>query len=162
MTFVRNRASSAHARLLLIFTLLALLAGCSTGGKTSAPKDESRLTVESVGFLGSDGSRSDTVRARPGDTVKIEMQVSGFTKDEAGKCVGETAMWLKNSDNKVVYQDKPGVPLSEPFLEGGKLSLTPTLTIPKSEPPGVYTMTATVTDKTAKQQTGKPLTITVE
>lgn len=148
--------------LLLMFALLALLGGCSSGGKTTTPKDESRLTVESVVVLGADGSRSDTVRVRPGDTVKMEMQVSGFSKDEAGKCVGETAMWLKNSANKVVYQDKPGVAFSQPFVEGGKLTLTPTLKVPASEPAGVYTMTATVTDKTASQQTGKPLTITVE
>ena len=75
--------------------------------------------------------------------------------------MGETAISLKNSDNKVVYQDKPGVPFRQ-SSDGGKLTLTPTLAVPSSEPPGSYTMTVTVTDKTANKQTGKPLAITVE
>lgn len=75
--------------------------------------------------------------------------------------MGETAISLKNSDNKVVYQDKPGVPFRQ-SSDGGKLTLTPTLAVPSSEPPGSYTMTVTATDKTTNKQTGKPLTITLE
>ncbi len=92
----------------------------------------------------------------PGDIMLVTYDIDGLTVDKAGKVSYEGVMEI--FDSKKTRISSKNIPLQEVVLQLGGNSIPGDLTVTmgSDQPPGIYTVKLTVTDKVAKKSA--PLT----
>jgi hypothetical protein len=112
------------------------------------------LVARNVVFLSGEndalGTRSTVVR--PGDTVLVRMDVSGYRFGENNRFSIAFGMALENAEGKQLFsQLEAGSEGNESFYPRRYSIGTLTLNLDKNVPPGAYTLVVTIHDKIGEQ-----------
>lgn len=149
----------------LFLALLALL-GCTPSAPptpTSTPVPKSNLKMESFVIVDALGGKAESARVHGDDTIKTEVVVSGFSNDGSGHSVGTVALEIDGPDGNSIQHVVPDKQVfSEPFVDGGRVTLTPTMIVGATDPNGTYKMKVTVVDQSADLMVEKALDVTIE
>jgi hypothetical protein len=106
------------------------------------------LNVRSVsGYFGPDRSNDKLL---PGDVYLLVFDIDGFKIDTNGKIQYRMAMQVTDNRGKIQFGSEPQDREAFNSLGGNRVPASALLEIRLDQPPGVYTLNLTVTDRTNK------------
>ena len=128
---------------------------------TLAPAQAGQLELTNArttyGLLGA--PRTDG-KYLPGDSFTLAFDIEGMTVDDSGKVLYSIALEVADSSGKAHFKQAPRDMEAQNSLGGNSLPGAVSLLIGLDQPPGMYTVKVTVTDRAAKKS--KTLTNTYE
>lgn len=129
-----------------MWTTLALAAALSF---TPSQSDQlSFLNVRSV--TGYFGPERQTDKILPGDVYLLVFDIAGFKVDAEGKILYRMAMQVTDSRGKEQFSSEPQDREAFNSLGGNRVPASSFIEVRLAQPPGEYTLTLTVTDRTTK------------
>jgi hypothetical protein len=129
-----------------MWTTLALAAALSlTPGQAN---QLSFLNVRSV--TGYFGPERPTNKLLPGDIYLLVFDIDGFKIDASGKILYRMAMQVTDSRGKIQFGTEPQDREAFNSLGGTRVPASALLEVRLDQPPGVYTVSLTVTDRNSK------------
>jgi hypothetical protein len=121
----------------------------AVGTAPAAPE----LTLSNVRFTrGVLGPTRDGSRVLPGDSLFVCFDVEGVTLADDGKVVYSTAMEVTDASGRTVFKQDPRDQQAVCSLGGNRLPAFVRLHVGPDQPPGQYTLQATVTDRTSSSK----------
>jgi hypothetical protein len=93
--------------------------------------------------------RGDT-KFLPGDSVALAFEIQGIKPDSSGKVLYSIGMEVTDSGGKSVFKQAPRDLEAPASLGGNSVPGFATVQIGLDQPPGMYTLKVTVTDRTTK------------
>ncbi len=131
-----------------MWTTLALVAAMSL-----APGQTGQLTLSNVhntyGFLGAERPGTKFI---PGDTFFVAFTIEGVKVDPNGEVLYSMSMEVTNSQGRSVFKQDPRDLTAFNSLGGSKLPAFAHVDVGLDQPPGEYTLTVTVTDRSTKNR----------
>ena len=100
------------------------------------------------GYLGAPRPKTGTL---PGDTAHFTFEIKNLKQDENGKASYSIAIEVRDSDGKVLYEQKPYNTVAQNFLGGALLPCSAMVEIPLDAKPGEVAWKISVQDRTTKQ-----------
>lgn len=130
---------------------------------TSTPYPRSELKMESFVAVDKTGAPTEAVTVQPGSTVKTAIVIDGLQNDGHGRVKGTVTLKLGSAKEKVssIQLEPPPQSFEQPFVDGGKVSLTPSIMTGPTDPLGTYTLTAVVVDQSADLEVEKGISVTL-
>jgi hypothetical protein len=128
-----------------MWTTLALAALSFAPGQT---EQLSLLNVRSV--AGYFGPERQTDKLLPGDVYLLVFDIDGFKIDASGRILYRMAMQVTDSRGKVQFGREPEDREAYNSLGGNRVPASAIIEIGLDQPPGEYTLSLTVTDRTSK------------
>lgn len=129
-----------------MWTTLVLAAALSTmPGQTD---QLSFLNVRSV--TGYFGPERQTNKILPGDVFLLVFDIAGFRINAEGKILYRMAMEVTDSRGKTQFKHEPEDREAYNSLGGNRVPASAVIEVRLDQPPGEYTLTLTVTDRTSK------------
>jgi hypothetical protein len=131
-----------------MWTTLALVAALSL-----APGQSGQLTLSNVhstyGFLGAERASPKFI---PGDTFFVSFNIDGVKVDPSGEVLYSMSMEVNNSQGKSIYKQDPRDLTAFNSLGGSRLPAFAHVEIGLDQPPGEYTLSVTVVDRSTKSK----------
>jgi hypothetical protein len=87
----------------------------------------------------------------PGDTGHFTFEIKNLKLDDSGKASYSIAMEIRDTDGKVVYEQRPYNSVARNFFGGTTLPCSAHIDIPLDMKPGAVDWKITVTDRTTKK-----------
>jgi hypothetical protein len=129
-----------------MWTTLVLAA--ALGSMPGQTDQLSFLNVRSVsGYFGPD---RQTNRILPGDVFLLVFDIAGFRINPEGKILYRMAMEVTDSRGKTQFKHEPEDREAYNSLGGNRVPASAVIEVRLDQPPGEYTLTLTVTDRTSK------------
>lgn len=130
-----------------MWTSLALVAALGL-----APQQAGQLALANARITyGAPGLPRTDAKLLPGDQLVVVFDIEGITVDSAGKVLYSTAVELADSKGKVHFKQQPRDQETIAALGGSSVPGMVVLEVGLDQPPGEYTVKATVTDRASKR-----------